>query len=146
VAAEDGDYFGFVDGLGKVVVHAGVKATLTISLHGVGGHGDDDDVAIWRLGAADLFGGLVAVHNGHLAIHEDEVVVIGGNHVDGFLAVRGEFDGEAEALKHAGRDELIDGVVFDEKDPRAEVPPDRGGTVSETGGDGVSAGVATGRI
>ena len=114
VSLEDGDDFGFVDGLGDVVVHAGVEAALAITLHRVGGHGDDDDVAIGRLAAADLFGGLVAVHHGHLAIHENEVVAIGGDHVDGFFSVGGEFDGKAEALEHARGDELIDGVVFDE--------------------------------
>ncbi len=115
VALEDRDDFGFVDGLGDVVVHAGFDAAFAIGLHGVGGHGDDDGVAAGRFGAADLFGGLVAVHDGHLAIHENEVVAIGGDHIDGFLAVGGEFDGKTEALQHPRRDELVDGVVFDEE-------------------------------
>ena len=100
VAFEDGDDFGFVDGFGDVVVHAGIEAALAVALHGVGGHGDDDDAAIGRLGAADLFGGLVAVHHRHLAIHKDEVVAIAGDHIDSFFPVGGEFDGEAQALQH----------------------------------------------
>ena len=117
-ALENGDHFRFVDGFGDVVVHAGIEAALAIALHRVGGHGDDDDVTTGRLSAADLFGGLVAVHDGHLAIHEDEVVAIGGDHVDCFLSVGGEFYFEAETLERAGGDELVDGVVFDEEDAR----------------------------
>src|ERR1700722_5352276 len=74
MAAEDRYHFGFVDGFGEVVVHAGFDAALTIGLQGVRGHGDDDDAAIGWLGAADFFGGLVAVHDRHLTIHEDEIV------------------------------------------------------------------------
>ena len=115
VAFEDGDDFGFIDGLGDVVVHSGFDAALAIGLHSVSSHGDDDGVAAGRLGAADLFGGLIAIHHGHLAIHENEVVAIGGDHIDGFLAVGGEFDVKTEALQHPRRDELVDGVVFDEE-------------------------------
>src|SRR5882757_3220220 len=51
IAFEDGDYVGFVDGFGDVVVHAGFETALAIALHGVGRHGDDDDMLAWIFGA-----------------------------------------------------------------------------------------------
>ncbi len=62
------------DGLGQVVIHAGFHAVFDILGKGVGGHGDDGNG--FGLGmAAGTYGpgGIVAVHHGHLNIHEDGV-------------------------------------------------------------------------
>ena len=44
MAGDDGFELGGVDGLGYVIVHAGIEAGLTVGLGGVGRHGDD-----WRV-------------------------------------------------------------------------------------------------
>ena len=65
--------FGGLDGLREVVVHAGVQAALAVALHGVGGHGHDDDrrlvirmFGLVLLALADFLGGFEpAVGNDH---------------------------------------------------------------------------------
>lgn len=107
------------DGFREEVVHAGLEATFTIAGEGVGGEGDDDagiGGGVLAFAKADLGGSFEAVHFGHLAIHEDEVmgVVEGGG--EGIAAVGGEFDLEAEAGEHAADDELIGGVILGDED------------------------------
>ena len=63
------------DGLGNVVIHARLKGTLPVSIHGIGCHGDDLDGNLpWSgqaLHESQFIGGLIAIQARHLAIHED---------------------------------------------------------------------------
>ena len=78
-----------VDGLGDVVVHAQGQATVPLFHHGVGGHGQDRQVAEPGL-QAQAAGGFVTVHDGHLQIHEHQVEGAIAQPGQGFLAVAGE--------------------------------------------------------
>ena len=61
--------------LAEVVVHPRGQAPFSISLHGVGRHGDHGEMApVGLLGAANLGRGDITVHLGHLNIHQDQVV------------------------------------------------------------------------
>ena len=61
-----------INGFGDVVVHAGRQAALPLLNRRVGGHGEDRQVGKPRVGA-NFRRGLVAVHLGHLEVHEDQV-------------------------------------------------------------------------
>ncbi len=58
-----------VHGLGDEVVHAGIEAALAVLLGGVGGDRDNGHMTFIAFQGADFFGGLVAVHHRHGAIH-----------------------------------------------------------------------------
>ena len=62
-----------VDRLGDVVVHAGVEAALALLHRGVRRHRDDRELREPRI-RADLRRRLVAVHLGHLQVHQHDVV------------------------------------------------------------------------
>ncbi|MFM1944605.1 MAG: hypothetical protein RI897_3587 [Verrucomicrobiota bacterium] len=70
---------------------------------------------------ADFGSGLVAVHFGHLEVHEDEVEGgwIGLEGFDRFEAVIGDRDRGAGALKEFAGDLLVDFVIFREEDTGA---------------------------
>lgn len=104
------------NGLGDVVVHAGLEANVAVPLHGVGGHRDDPDAGALRAQAA---GGFVAVHLGHLAVHEDDVVGLAFEGFEDLKAVGGAVRLNADFQKLADGDFLIHGIVFGEKDSRA---------------------------
>jgi len=62
------------DRLADVVVHAGRQAFLLVAFHGMGGHGDDRDVASRHLLAlANGRARLQSVHVRHFDIHQHEV-------------------------------------------------------------------------
>ncbi|MFM1941794.1 MAG: hypothetical protein RI897_776 [Verrucomicrobiota bacterium] len=118
---EDGVQFSGVDGFGEVVIHACAEAVFAVAVHGVGGHGDDGDGG-WGGGrgvggGADCPGGFESIHDGHLAVHEDEVIGGIAEHFEGFLAVRGDIGLVAESGESFGGDDLVGGVVFDDEEP-----------------------------
>src|SRR3546814_873137 len=99
--AEDGFEGGGVDGFGDVVVHAGGEAAVAVLFGGAGGHGDDGGVVDVAFEAADLGGGLEAVHAGHLDVHEDGVEAGAAHGGEGGAAVVGDFGGVAEVFEDA---------------------------------------------
>ena len=111
-----------VDGLGEVVVHAGLEAALALALQRGGGHRDDRHPLAGGLVRADLPGRVEAVEPRHPAVHEHHgVPVRPGQPLDGGDPVVGEVDGAAQVLQQAGRDHLVDRVVLDDEHPYAEV-------------------------
>lgn len=93
VASDGGEHCIGVDGFGDVIIHAGGDAAVAFFCGGVGGHGDDGErvEAFFR---ADFGSGLVAVHLGHLEVHEDEVegVGVGLEGLDGLETIIGDRD------------------------------------------------------
>jgi hypothetical protein len=62
------------DGFGEVIIDPRVEAALDVRTHGVGCQRDNDGVVIdVLLVLANAWGGFVAVHIGHQAVHEDEI-------------------------------------------------------------------------
>ncbi len=66
--------------LGEVIIHPGLQALVPVAGHGMGGQGNDGEVVTLYIASriANLTGGLEAVHAGHLNIHEDQIVGLGG--------------------------------------------------------------------
>ena len=100
--------------LGQVVVHAGVEARLAHGVHGVRGHRQDRHAPA-VLARADRTGRLVAVHDRHVAVHEDDREGLGGRGRDGLLAVLGDLDAVAALAQHLGGHHAVDGVVVDDQ-------------------------------
>ena len=96
-------------GLCEVVVHAGLEAALPV---GVGGQADDRDMCLGRLATADCGGRLVAVHDRHVAVHEDRRVAARRGSGHRRCAVGDDIDAEAEALEHERLDLPVDGVIL----------------------------------
>src|ERR1035438_4392817 len=63
-------------GLGHEAVHAGTDTEIAIFGKGVGGHTDNGNEGRVAGKCTDSGGGLIAVEFGHLAIHQNHVVVI----------------------------------------------------------------------
>jgi len=115
-AFQDGfDIFG-ADGFTEILIHARVEAMSVVFFHGVGGHGDD--VGSFRRGEAgtNTVGRFEAIHFGHLDVHEDKVVFLAFDGLDGFEAVGGKVGVIAELLEDAKGDLLVDDVVFGDQD------------------------------
>lgn len=58
--------------LGQIIVHPFTQASIPVARHRIRRHGDDGDIRSHR--RANGASGLVAVHHGHLAIHQYQVV------------------------------------------------------------------------
>ena len=104
-----------------MIVHAGLAALPALPGHRVGGHGDDGQPRQAGV-AADVAGGLEAVHLGHLEVHQDQVEGVRGaglQHGDGEAPVVGHLHGGALLFEQAPGDELVDVVVFDQQDAQA---------------------------
>jgi hypothetical protein len=69
-----------------VGIHAGRQALLAVAVEHAGGQGDDGQVGVFRH-LAQSAGRGEAVHDRHLAIHQDHVRLAGAHHGDGFGAV-----------------------------------------------------------
>ncbi len=65
-----GDQLVAIDGLGGVVVAASLDALFTVAGHRVGSQGDDRARAVLL---AEQARGFLAVHDGHLHVHQDHV-------------------------------------------------------------------------
>ena len=112
--------FGF-ERFGNVIIHARVEATFAVSLHGVGGHGNDGNVVTGlEFAFANQAGCVEAIHVGHLHIHQD--CAIGG--IAGFLKrLRARFHcvhGEACLLEKDDRQFLVDRIIFGKQDSLAD--------------------------
>jgi len=124
-AADGGSELLELYGLSDKAVHADGGAQIAIALEGIGGEGDDARGAGGILAAADFAGGFVAVHLGHLDVHQDEIVGLGVASSDGLVAVAGDIRAVTKALKEADGDLLVDGVVFDEEDGEGDFRRER---------------------
>ena len=104
------------DRFGQIVVHSCGEARLAIALHRGRGHRDHRRVARPRaLASAKFAGRVVAVHLGHLAVHEHRVVFGVGQRLECFDPVPADHDVVTELGEELGRDQLIHDVVFDEQ-------------------------------
>ena len=69
------------------------------------------------VGSPQAAGGLEAVEDRHLAVHQHEVDATIGQTVDGGLAILNHLDLMTELFQHQGRDLLVHAVIFDQEDP-----------------------------
>ena len=111
------------EGLREVVIHPGREALLPIPLHGMRRecHYDPRRSALLQaLLFPDQAGGGVAVHDRHLAVHEDQVEAPLAHEVHSLGAVVCYGHAAAGALQHRGRDVLVHIVVLHQQDAGPE--------------------------
>ena len=101
----------FSDGFGQVVGAACGQASLDFFLEGMGGQGDDGGG--FSVGGflpfPDRSGGGMAVHLGHLHVHQHQVVVLGPVHVDGDFSCFGGFQLVAGLFEVGPDEDLVVG-------------------------------------
>ena len=61
----------------------------------------------------------VAVHDGHLAVHQHRIEALAGQHVQRLLPVAGDADDDTGAAQQVDRELLVDRVVLDQQDARS---------------------------
>ena len=123
-ALDQGEEGGHVDGLGGIFVAAGAHAAVAVFLEGMGGEGDDD--ALITIGT-ELGGGGVAIHHGHLHIHEDDLKgVARTGRLDGdaigFFAIVGAGDIAPGVAKMESDDIAALLAILGEEDADAQLP------------------------
>ena len=119
---------------GEIVIHPGRQAPFPVAFHGVGRQGNDRGVRRLRLAFpfADGSCGGEAIHDGHLAIHEDDGIGPGGGEVAGLASLFRTVHVVAEQFKQPGRHFTVDRIVFDQEHVsagrlrRERFRPDRG--------------------
>ena len=117
LGADAGQQLLHVEGLGDVVVGAGVHAGDLVAPAVARGEDDDRHVA---LGAAPLLEHADAVHLGQADVEDDDVVGLGLAEEVAFLAVEGGIDGVAGVGQR--RDELAIEIAIILDDQNAQVP------------------------
>ena len=112
-----------VERLGDVLIHAGILGTDDVFGEGIRRHGEDRKCFGIPLGkAADRSGGFIAIHDRHLDIHEDELVVarwMGGDLVNAVLSIHCRLDIGACHFEELLRDFTVQGIILDDKDAPA---------------------------
>ena len=103
-----------LDGLGDVVIHASGKATFTIRLLRISGHGDHRDVGI-PFGITNTPHRLQAVHLGHHHVHQHHVVLVLRQHVQRNQTIGRHSNPMSPTLEQGKCDLLIDQVVFNQQ-------------------------------
>ena len=89
------------------------NALVFVAFHGVPGERDDGAIVA---ALAENPGGRVAIHDGHLHIHEDEIEFGLGRVIDGDLAIGGFNDGEAGAGQDQPDQLAIGFAIINEED------------------------------
>jgi hypothetical protein len=103
-----------VERLDDVVVGAGAQALDPLLHVRLGGEHDDRDAT--SSAGADLLRGGIPVQLRHRDVHEDEIGVDRGGHLDPGLAIRGDVDLEPLLLEGEHEDALDVQVVVDDQD------------------------------
>ncbi len=101
--------------LADVVVHAGPEALLAVALHRVSGHRDDIRLTKVAAARADASSGFVAIHFRHLAIHQNDLVVIAAKRLKDREPIGYGLCAVAESFQLLQGNLLVHGVVFRNK-------------------------------
>ena len=124
VSRQDLGEGGGFDGLGQVVRAAGGETFRAVLRHGVGGQGDDGEVAA---GESQRSGRAVAVEFGHLHVHQHHVERARERAIDGQFAVGDRLDVEAQPPEVVEEDSAVVRAVLGKKHPPREGPTPRRG-------------------
>lgn len=100
-----------------MIVHPGSEAAFAITGHDVGRHRQDRGVLSDVFPLAQQPGGGQAIHHRHLHVHQDQVVVGLGHHLQRDGAIAGDADISADRPQQLQRHLLIELVVFRQQDP-----------------------------
>jgi len=121
-ACQQGLEFLACERLTQEIIHSGSQASGLRILEIVGGKGDDRQPLTAGQHLSDGAGGLKAVHDRHLAIHQHQIEGSVARRLDRFLAVLDNGDDAIERLQEAGSDLLIDRVVFSKQNIQSTRP------------------------
>ncbi len=103
--------------LGDIAVHPGGQAPLTVALHGIGGHGDNRQMAAGRFfPLANRRRRLEAVHLRHLNVHQHQIERRVLQRLHRFPAVACDRRRVAPLFQDAYRQPLVYRVVLGNKD------------------------------
>ena len=111
---------GRVEGLGEVVIHSGFEAAGLIFGQGGRSERDDGKGSPTAAAGADRARGLIAIHLGHVAIHQDHIVDLGGHQGHGPQAVASDLNATADPFEKSRRHPLIYEVIFGEQNAQAK--------------------------
>ncbi len=124
-ALQGSEQHGRIDRLGDVIVHAGIEAPFALTGHCVRRHRDDRQLGK-RRHLTDLRSRFIAVHLGHLDIHQHQIEGMPLQHRQRILAVARRADQQPHVLQQLARHLLIDQVVFNQQDVAGETVLHRG--------------------
>lgn len=106
-----------------MAVHSGLPGLFDVSREGVGSHCDDGHSAGVGPGQRpDLLGGLIAVHDRHLHVHEDQAIVARrglGELFAALDAVISALHNGAGLGEELNPDLLVERIVFYQQEPSA---------------------------
>ena len=103
-------------------VHADGEGFLAVFVEGVGRHGDDGDSAAAIRQIADELRRLIAVHVGHLDVHEDGIIIarrVGFECLDAEFTVGSALHGKAALFQNGHDDLCVEVVVLGQQDAAA---------------------------
>ena len=98
-------------------VHAGIQCFLSVLDHGGSCQGNNRNARIELPNGA---GCVVAIHDGHLDIHQYKIEPAPTHGIDGLLAIVGNGDVKPHAAQERERDLLVDRVIFNEQNMTAQ--------------------------
>lgn len=96
--------------LAHVIIHPSVETAFSVAVFRTARHGDNWDCVA---GFSDAARRCETIHDGHLAIHEHESILVLFDALAGFLAVSRCVHCKADALQLAARHEPINVMIFD---------------------------------
>ena len=107
------------DGFAQVGAAASGQAELDVVVVGMGRQGDHRDRRAAQAGleGTQCTGGLMAVQDGHLHIHQHQVEVLGGQQLQRVFAIGGHRQGQVLALQHGLHQQDVDLVVLGNQHP-----------------------------
>ena len=103
------------DRLGQIAVHPGHATALALGWQGAGGQGNDRQATI-TLVLPQAARGFIAIHDRHLAVHEDAVGKLRGNCDNGLLSVAGQAHLDTGTLQHVACHFKIELHVVNQQD------------------------------
>ena len=92
------------------------EAAASIFRHSVGGQCDNRGFGVGAAAIANFTGSLVSVQLGHLAIHEDEFILMVLNEGERVFAVGGGVDRDREFGEEDFDDLMVVGVIVDHQE------------------------------
>ena len=100
------------DGLGNVIIHAGLQTLFAIAYERVAGHGDDARAFPGGPTLTNLAGRFEAIHLRHLHVEKQYVVGLLFQRLEDFQAVAGNVSAVPQLVQDTDTDLLVDGIVI----------------------------------
>jgi len=107
-----------LDRLGHIIIHSGQEASFAVALHCVSRHCNDRNAsAAAGFAGADGAGGFIAVHLGHLHVHQHQVELLPIEQLNSAIAVRNGDHAVPSLFQKTECELLVDRIIFRQEDP-----------------------------